>query len=84
MIKVGQKIGKKKIGYSHVLCNIDGWVDAKEFMPIDFDLCHLKIKDKKVCPGWAQGSFWCGANVTKEDIVLFWKKITDRIEYATS
>ncbi len=84
MIKVGQKIGKRKIGYSHVLCDIEGWVDANQFLPADFDLCHLKIKDKKTSPGWLQGTCWSGANVVKEDIVLFWKKITERIEYAAS
>lgn len=74
MIKVGQKIGKRVIGYSHVTCDIDGWADAKEFLPADFDLCYVKIKDKQTRPGWVQGTIWGGANVARDDIVLYWKK----------
>lgn len=71
----------KKVGldnnffYTDVEYDADGWVDAKRFMPADFDLCLLKIEDKSSIPGWASGFNWDGLRVKKKDKVLYWKKI---------
>lgn len=96
MIKVGAfkeyKIkadGKKttvNFTYDDVKCDIDGWADSKEFMPGDFDLCELKIKDKKSKPGWATGQKFDGLNIQSDDEVLYWKKRKEPKEgrYASS
>lgn len=83
MIKIGTPKGTKinskgqcvtvDYAYSDVTFDEDGWADAKLFMPGDFDLCHLKIKDKKTKPGWASGNKWDGLNVTLDDEILYWK-----------
>lgn len=60
--------------YKDIDYDEDGWADAKKFMPADFDLCLLKIKDKKSRVGWASGNYWDGLHVNSEDEVLYWKK----------
>lgn len=84
MIKIGSQKGTKLNAngkeinefyvYSDAHHDEDGWVDAKKFMPIDFDLCFLKIKDKKSCMGWSSGTVWDGLKLAKDDEVLYWKR----------
>lgn len=84
MIKVGafkcwkeNSKGKKvsvEFNYNDVRFDEDGWADAKEFMPADFELCLLKIKDKKTKSGWASALKWDGLNIEDKDQVLYWKK----------
>lgn len=69
-----RKIGLEKgLNYSSIPYEQDGWVDAKKFMPADFDLCFLKIKNKKSRFGWATGFKWDGLNIDEDDEVLYWK-----------
>lgn len=72
--------------YDDVLFDEDGWADAKQFIPIDFDLCELKVKGKKSHPGWVSGSKFDGLNIESGDEVLYWKKQKEPKEgrYATS
>lgn len=73
MIKLGME--KSKINYQNVPQDIDGWVDASQYLPVDFDLCLLKIKDRsRNEPGWSVGAIWDGLRVEKNENVLFWKK----------
>lgn len=70
-----QKIGvDKTANYKTILYDSDGWVDAKKYMPADYELCLLKIKDKKTQPGWASGLKWDGLRIKEEDEVLYWKR----------
>lgn len=70
-----RKVGvDKTLNYADIPVDEDGWADAKEFMPADYDLCLLKIKDKKTQSGWASGLNWDGLKVKDEDEVLYWKK----------
>ena len=84
MIKIGTPKGTRlnykgnevveNYTYSDAKCDEDGWVDAKNFMPMDFDLCQLKVKDKKIRVGWNCGSIWDGLKVAHDEEVLYWKK----------
>ena len=84
MIKIGSKKGTKLNAngkeikefyiYSDAIHDEDGWVDAKKFMPIDFHLCFLKIKDKISRMGWSTGTVWDGLKLAKDDEVLYWKR----------
>lgn len=81
------KIGiTKGCTYKSVEQDCDGWVDAKRFFPADYDLCQLKIKDKKSQTGWATGMKFDGLKVSSSDEVLYWKKQKEPKEgrYATS
>lgn len=82
----------KKVGitescmYSNVETDFDGWVDVRKFLPADFDLCFLRMKNNTVKTGWAVGGKFDGLRINHDDHVISWKKnrdVTERI-YATS
>lgn len=77
MMKVGrdrvEETGKK-LAYSTVKSEIDGWVDAKKYLPVDYDLMYLKFKNKKTSHGWVVGNKWDGLNINSKDDVLYWKR----------
>ena len=75
------KVGINKFTYKDIESDEYGWVDAKKFISQDFDLCYLKLKDKKTQNGWANGFSWDGLNIERSDEVLFWKK---NKEYSTN
>ncbi len=74
MLKVDQS---KKTTYSMVKFDADGWASASEFMPADYDLCALMIKDNKKRNGWVKGTIWDGLNIKKDDEVMYWKRIKE-------
>lgn len=81
MMKVGSEIfdetkGKyRKVSYSEVHYDIDGWVDAKKFLPVDQDLVYLKSPDHtKTIKGWSNGTTWDGLNVRSTDRIEYWKR----------
>lgn len=67
------KVGINKQNYTHVHFDLDGWADSNKFMPADFDLCLVKIKNKKTKSGWAVGMQWDGLKIENNDQVLYWK-----------
>lgn len=68
------KVGINKFLYTDVPVDADGWADAKKYMPDDYHLCSLKIKDRdKIQPGWASKLSWDGVRVSGTDEVLYWK-----------
>lgn len=71
MMKVGTC---KENTYSKVHFDDGGWADAKRFLPGDFDLCLLKVKDRKSLVGWISGTSWDGLNMKPDYEVLYWKK----------
>jgi hypothetical protein len=48
-------------------------VDAKRFLPFEYDLCLLKIKGKFDKKGWHTGLVWDGLILKNDDQVLYWK-----------
>ncbi len=77
--KVGQKKGESKslFCYKHIIYDIDGWVDAKKYLPLDFDLVYIRVKGRKDQMGWHSTNMWDGLDLKKTDEVLFWKKRFD-------
>ena len=80
MIKVGAKYaapdGKNKYyRYPDVKRDEDGWADATKFLPADYDLCRLKIKDRKSISGWHKVNQWDGVFLKDGYEVLYWKRI---------
>ncbi len=65
----------RKLSYEAVPKDENGWVNAKEYIPRDFDMCSLKIKDRKTKSGWAIGNKWDGLNIRPKDEILYWKKV---------
>ena len=72
MVLVGEK--KRKLSYRDIKYDPDGWVDAKVYLPGDYDLMYLKIKDKKSKSGWVVGKNWDGLKIENGDEVLYWKR----------
>ncbi len=82
MMKVGRdKLDEtgKTLSYRTVKTDFDGWVDAKHYLPADYDLMYLKIKDKKSSHGWVVGTKWDGLKIEQGDQVLYWKKKNDQM-----
>lgn len=50
----------------------DGWVDAKLFLPLAFDLVYMRL-ERRTIPGWWNGNFWEGMRLLETDCVLYWK-----------
>lgn len=77
---VDKKTGRTKkmpVFYSYikdVIYDIDGWADAKRFLPEDFDLVYLRLKRNRTIPGWINGLSWHGSRLKTNDEVLFWKR----------
>lgn len=61
------------LSYNDVEKDVDGWVDASKYLPIDFDLLIVKTKESSF-PAWSVGNHWDGVRVTDKTEVLFWKK----------
>lgn len=78
MFKVGVSyLDEKKnerYSYKNVFFDEDGWADAKKYVPEDFDLVSVKIKNKKICSAWVNGKTWDGLKIKREDEVLAWKR----------
>ncbi len=77
MMKVGRDFVRetgKKLSYRTVKTDCDGWVDARKYLPGDYDLMYLKIKNKESRAGWIVGNKWDGLRVCPDDEVIYWKK----------
>lgn len=77
MKKVGKHFleGTRKIlSYKTVKMDVDGWVDAKQYLPRDYDVMYLKIKNKSSSYGWVSGDKWDGLRINPEDEIIYWKK----------
>jgi len=84
MIKVGRdkiQVGEKvrKFSYRDIPFDPDGWADAKKYLPADYDLMFLNIKDKKSSCGWSVGNKWDGSKLENTDEILYWKKKPDEV-----
>lgn len=75
------KVGKdfvqgteKKVAYKDVYKNVNEWVNASKYIPIDYDLVMVRLSNGDLTYGWAQGSTWQGVLITPETRVIAWKK----------
>lgn len=69
------KIDGKNLSYKSVPKDFDGWVDASKFLPVNFDILFLKLKNKsKIYHGWFTGKDWDGLRLDSNDEILFWKR----------
>lgn len=79
IIKVGvYRKGKGKYTYKDVSFDANGWADVERFLPITFDLCLLKSKDR-IFTGWFNGMTWDGLRMKPNDVVLYWKRKLDEL-----
>ncbi len=79
MIKVGQSLNIKddRIYTYKDVAHEEGWVDADEYHPIDYDLVYLKLQGAKDnIRGWCSGNVWDGLKYRGEK-VLKWKYVKD-------
>ena len=52
-----------------------GWVSDLTYMPIPYDLMHLRLKDRKLNKsGWWTGVKWKGLRLKEDEIVIAWKR----------
>lgn len=83
MLKVIVNNGKKsrevKHFYRDVSYDTDGWADAKKWIPADYDLVWMRIKNRKTIVGWAVGKKWYGLRLRHGDEVEFWKKKPEEV-----
>lgn len=79
MIYVGKPrgTGKGYYGYKDVTEDYDGWVDAHQFLPLDFDLVLLKVPGRKPFTGWVYQKKWDSGMVPKKVLkdVIKWKRL---------
>lgn len=62
-----------KLLYSQVTKDKNGWVDAKKFLPKNFDLVEMKIDGNRL-PGWYQGTSWDGYKFKTGQVVTHWRR----------
>lgn len=73
------QIGKDGFIQKDLKKDYDDWVDAQMYLPISYDLVHMKM-ERKTVPGWWNGIHWEGLRMLSEDKVLFWKKRKEEVE----
>jgi len=76
-IKVGEK--ERKFSYRDIQFDPDGWADAKKFLPADYDLMFLKVKDQKNTYGWSVGNAWEGLKLQSTNEILYWKRKPEEV-----
>jgi hypothetical protein len=56
----------------------EGWVDTIKYLPLAFDIMHLRIKGKfRLASGWWNGQNWEGLRLRKDDRITAWKRNFD-------
>lgn len=70
--------------YSDIPTDPKGWVNDLKYLPINFDMMQLRVKEKpRIFPGWWDGKRWSGLRL-KDYTVIQWKRdldYYDRIEH---
>jgi len=70
------KSKRRKFSYLDIPKSLDGWIDAKQYLPLDFDLVDLKT-DTKNLSGWSNGEGWDGIFIRDKDRIKYWKRKSD-------
>lgn len=68
-----------KLLYTYFSVNYDddGWADAKEWLPYDYDICWLRDADGNQKVGWRSGPVWDGQRISQKERYYFWKRKMD-------
>lgn len=78
MIKIvantGRKTKEKEYFYRDVQYDIDGWADATKWLPADYDLVIMRLKNRPTIVGWSVGKEWISLRLKDNDTVLQWRK----------
>jgi len=64
----------KKLGYRHLPYDVDGWVNASKYLPEDYDLVTMRLKNGEYKFGWSVGDVWDGAQIDGNEEVIAWKR----------
>ncbi len=89
MIIVGRTVIKdersgreRKVGYTDIPKDIMGWVDAKKYMPGEYDIVHAKMQNGKVRVCWrTTTTVFIGRKVKEEDgRVIYWKRTKELLD----
>ena len=78
--KIFDKTLNKKIvcKYSNVPKDSSQWVYDLTYMPIPYDLMHVKLKDSRsIKSAWWTGKLWRGLRLGSSEIVIAWKRNHD-------
>lgn len=71
------KSGNVRVSYYNIpLC--EGWADVRFFMPINYDIVHVRTLKGKECPAWWGDTRWYGLRLRKGDRIIGWKFISRR------
>mgnify|MGYP003566104828 CR=1 FL=1 len=76
-----KKVGREYpvvFSYDDVKKDMDGWVDAKKYLPADYDLVYMRREGKKTISGWTFGTNWEGLRLKDDDNILYWKKQVEK------
>lgn len=76
IMKTGKQI-RSYMTYSDVKTDYDGWADAEQYLPKEFDLVHLKLNNGKHSKGWRSTTSWDGRKFDPGTVILSWKKMDD-------
>ncbi len=74
-IKVGRDLVQGRMAaYTDAYRSVSDWVNAKSYLPLDYDLVTIKFSDGKITYGWTKGDEWQGVLITPQTDVVAWKK----------
>lgn len=64
--------------YSQVEYDREGFADSNKYLPLDFDMCTVKVlnskKEIRYKKAWHGGCSWDGLRLKESDKVIAWKK----------
>ncbi len=70
--RIGEK--QRKAGYKDVFFNYEGWANPNKYLPMEFDLVFVKLRDNPNTYAWINGKNWEGLRLKDDDIVIGWKR----------
>lgn len=73
--RVGRANGSQPfLSYSRAPKDKDGWINASDYLPMDFYLVDMLIKGKqKIIKGWINFNHWEALRLKVGDIVSHWR-----------
>lgn len=64
--------------YTDLPCHALDWLDVTRYLPYQYDLVHLRLKDRaKLLSGWWDGNKWKGLHLRVNSVVTHWKRNMD-------
>lgn len=67
--------------YRDVKYNAEKWANSAEYLPAEYDICILQLKDNIFKKGWHNGIGWDGLHVKHTDVIESWKKSNEIIDH---